>query len=456
MVRLSREDLRRGVIDALGDRELIWSGLRGDDAESLSDLPQFTGSFSIIAAYQTRPLKASVAYEDLSGSRPDLETWDIDDHLDAPASRHFRWSLMRAMAARSALLPYRPSDFQSSVVFARQAHCLYLGLFGAHQNAFEHKPWVESSVRALGVPSIQWTYIADEEQIDAERLLADGPVMLRRSRTSGGEGLVKVSTSGELEAHWPRGKESFVSVSHFIPTGLPVNVGATVWDDGVTVHLPSVQLVGIPECTTRPFGYCGNDFGAAKDLDPALLANIETSTSTIGRWLHRYGYRGTFGVDYLVEGDVALFTEVNARFQGSTRASARLALDIDAPCLLLEHIAATLGAPALAGTSLIRRINEAPDLAQFVIHWLGPTEARTDVDDLLDAVRTVDGSARMDAGVPSQVTIQPGATMARFTLARRLTRTGFELDADLTVALNNFWEQQARNRGPHNAGSIPN
>lgn len=451
---MSRAALRRAVIEALGDRELIWSGLRGDDAESLSDLPQFAGSFSIVAAYQSRPLKSSVAYEDLSGRRVDLETWDIDDHLDAPASTEFRWALMRAMSGSCALVPYRPSNFQSAVAFARQAHCLYLGLFGAHQSAFEHKPWVETSVRALGVPSISWTYIADEEQLDAERLLIDGPVMLRRSRTSGGEGIVKVSTVDELEALWPRGKESFVSVSHFIPDGLPVNVGATVWERGVTVHLPSVQLIGIPVCTTRPFGYCGNDFSAAKELGAELLESVEASTKVIGEWLHQHGYRGTFGVDYLVHGERALFTEVNARFQGSTRASARLALELDAPCLLLEHIAAHLGLPVPDGPSLIRRVNDAPDLAQFVVHWLGQPNARADSDELRSAVRSVDDSARMDAGVSPDVVIEAGATFGRFTVERRVTRSGFELDVDLDRALGEFWAQQERDRGTKNAGSL--
>lgn len=440
---MSRGELKRAITAALQGRELFWSGIRGDDAESLSDLPQFAGAFSIIAAYDRRPLKYSLAYEDVSKHRTDLETWDIDDHLDDAPTKQFRSALLRAMSAPCALVPYRPSAFQSALAFARQDRCLYLGLFGAHQNAFEHKPWVETAVRGLGVDAIEWRYIADEDQLDAERLLADGPIMLRRSRTSGGEGFALVEQPDHLTESWLWNRESFVSVARYYADGVPLNVGATVWDDGVTVHFPSVQLIGLPSCTSRPFGYCGNDFSAVRNLDSQLLVRIEQATRTIGQWLHRYGYRGTFGVDYLYFEDRLLFTEVNARFQGSTRASARLSVLLDEPCLPLEHVAAHLGISAPAQRPLTERVNDCPSLSQVVVHWTGRSPATVDVDDLRERICGVDSTARMDARPPSDVVIDPGATVARFALERSVTQTGFDLDTALDDAIRPFMAQSA-------------
>ncbi|HZM55074.1 MAG TPA: ATP-grasp domain-containing protein, partial [Acidimicrobiales bacterium] len=308
----------------------------------MTDLPQLQASFSIINSYKRRSSVESVAYEDLTGVRVDLETWDIDEHLRSEATAEFRRGMLRVLAHPSALLPYRPSRFLSAVWFARRDRCLNLGLFGAHQNAFEHKPWVETAVSELGLPQIPWTYIADEEQLRARDLLAQGPVMLRRSRTSGGEGIVRVETNQDLLAQWPHIDEAFVSVAPFLDGGLPVNVGATVWHDGVSVHHPSVQLIGIPNCVTRPFGYCGNDFGLARELPAEIVEQIEVSTIRIGRWMAQFGYLGTFGVDYLVHNGKALFTEINARFQGSTHASCRLSIEANESCLMLEHVAALL------------------------------------------------------------------------------------------------------------------
>ena len=154
--------------------------------------------------------------------------------------------------------------------------------------------------------------------------------------------------------------EAFVSVAPFLSDAVPVNVGATAWHDGVTVHYPSVQLIGIPECVTRRFGYCGNDFGLAKDLDRAILDQIESATVTIGNWLRSYGYRGTFGVDFLVHDGVLLFTEINPRFQGSTHASCKLAIDAGESCLMLEHLAAIMGMPAPRQRPVAELASEAP------------------------------------------------------------------------------------------------
>ena len=70
--------------------------------------------------------------------------------------------------------------------------------------------------------------------------------MLRRSRTTGGVGLVRVNDPEDLQRLWPTEDEAFVSVARYIEGGLPLNVGGVVWPDGVTVHRASVQLIGVP------------------------------------------------------------------------------------------------------------------------------------------------------------------------------------------------------------------
>ena len=355
-----RSKIAAAVSKRHGSRQLIWAGLRADDIVSISDLPQLSGSVSIIGGRRSRAAFEEIRYEDLTGVRVDLDAWDIDDHLDTRETKEFRHAILRMLAGPSAMLPYRPSAFLSAIQFARQDQSLNLGLFGGLQSAFEHKPWVESSIAALGLPHIAWDYIADEEQARALDKVREGPVMLRRSRSSGGAGLVSVDGRTELLALWPQTAESLVSIAPYVEDGLPVNVGATVWHDGVTVQHPSVQLIGIPGCVNRPFGYCGNDFGRASELDETTLSAIEGSTITIGRWLRSKGYLGTFGVDFLVKAGVPLFTEVNPRFQGSTHASARLSVESGESCLFLDHIAAMLHLAAPAQVPLGAQLSRMP------------------------------------------------------------------------------------------------
>jgi hypothetical protein len=421
----------------------VWAGLRGDDVEPLVDLPQLSGAFSIMARYSRRDSVRATAYEDLTGIRVDPETWDIDEHLDTEETRQFRRDLLSALAGKSALLPYRPSQFLSAICFARRDDCWNLGMFGAHQSAFEHKPWVETAVADLEIPHIRWHYVADEEQLHATDFAATGQLMLRRSRTSGGEGLVRVPEGGDLRDYWPRVPEAFVSVSRFIDGALPMNIGATVWKNGeVTVHHPSVQLIGIPGLVTREFGYSGNDFGAARDIDVAILDQIEHSTVAIGKWLHGKGYLGSFGVDFLVHEGQALFTEVNPRFQGSTHASARLAIEAGESCLMLEHVAAWL--EIVPPTDQPRRplrelVAETPDLAHVVAHWGGPDTADPDLGPLHSAFYAADPNGVLELTPSEGLTVDHAAAIARWTTRSRVTDTGYELRdefAGLATALS--------------------
>lgn len=439
---VSRPDLVRAVGDRLGNRALVWAGLRGTDIESLVDLPNLEASVSIIGAYDRRSSIESMAYEDLSGTRPDLELWDIDFHLDAAASQLFRERLLKLLRQPSALLPYRPSRFLSSISFARRSTAWNLGLFGAHQAGFDHKPWVESSLQDEKVPAIDWRYIADEERVQVVDLLDDGPVVLRRSRTSGGQGIIRVDDASQLEASWPYGPEGFVSVAPFLDPTVPLNVGGTVWHDGVTVHYPSVQLIGIDSCVSRPFGYCGNDFAAIKAFDRTIIDQIEHHTEAIGRWLGRHGYRGSFGVDYLLHEGEVLFTEINPRFQGSTCASAQLSVAAGMPCLYLEHLAAMLDLDAPDQPPLRQLVADAGDRAHVVVHWLGAGPAEVDAQALRGALVELDEIVDIDLVAPRGVVVDPGATVLRATANKQLTTDGFVLD-DPYRRIVSGWQRNA-------------
>lgn len=414
------------VSERLGNRALIWAGLRSDDAEAISDVEQLAESFCIIGGHERGGAVPSLDFEDLSGIRPDLDNWDIEDHLDTTAAHEFREAILRRLAEPTALLPYRPSGFLSAILFARRDRCLSLGLFGAHQAMFEHKPWVETMVERLKIPRIQWTYVADEEKMRVRRMLANGPVMLRVSRSAGGAGLVSVEDSAQLAERWPRQNEAFVSVTPYLQDAVPVNIGATVWHDGVTMQHPSVQLIGVPGCTTRPFGYCGNDFGLAAELESSVLDSMETSVNTLGNWLRTYGYLGTFGVDFLVNQGVPLFTEINPRFQGSTHASSQLSSEAGESCVLLDHIAAMLGHDAPKGPPLREVARNLPSFAHLVVHWPG-APARVDSSPLVAALRSIPTRCRTDLVAKPSIITASGGVVVRVTARDRMTKSGFDL-----------------------------
>lgn len=432
---MRRRELIRDLRAWLDGRQLVWFGTRGDDVEAVTELPELAAVFSVINAYDRRSSIVGMAFEDLTGRRVDLDRHDIDEELGTEEMVTFRRAILRTLSRSSALFTYRPSTLVSAVCFARRDRCTYLGMFKDHQSAFEHKPWLESGIAELGVPHIPWTYVADEDQLETLRFLNEGPVMLRRSRTSGGTGLVKVDSAAALEAAWPEQEEAYVSVAPFLADGVPINVGGVVWADGVTLHPASLQLIGLEEFTGRPFGYCGNDFGAVRDLDAGVLAEIDAATERIGRWLGGLGYRGAFGLDFLVVDGRALFTEVNPRFQGSTHASSQVSVQLEESCILLEHLAANVGLPSPPSRTLEDLARDVGELSHFVVHHRPGDPAPSGLGRLvMDQAPTM----RVDVIAPDGLQLDDGATLLRATVAARTTADGFSIDGPWDAAVRKW------------------
>jgi hypothetical protein len=424
---MERTALVSMVREKLKGRQLVYFGTRADDAEGVFDIPELTAVFSLVAASRVRSDISSMSLELLTGVRVDLDAYDIDDEPQSEHVVELRRAMLRALARESVVFTYRPSTFLSAICFARQERCEYAGLFKDHQAAFEHKPWVESSVRHLGISAIPWTYIADDDQFEVLEHLDEEAIVLRTSRSSGGAGVAKVADAEALRAAWHGQDEFFMSVAPYIEGGVPANVGGVVWTNGVTLHGVSVQLIGIPGCTTRPFGYCGNDFAAARDFDPDVVNQMEENTKSIGRWMQSHGYLGAFGVDYLVAERDALFTEVNPRLQGVTHLSCQLAAQSGRSCIMLEHLAANLGISVPESVPLSRQLEDGTDAAHVVLHHLPSTPAAIDSGSLQDLVLSWDGVTRIDVVCPESLQVQQGGTTIRITADQQLTKTGFEL-----------------------------
>lgn len=421
-----------GVLEAvrekLAGRRLVWFGIRGEDGEPLLQLAELQASYSVIAPLRsgTLPARSIVSLEQLSGLRPDLDQHDID--LDtSEAAKQFRRELLREVSGRCVLMTYRPSALVSALAFSMERSMTLAGLFKDRQNAFEHKPWVETSLARRGVTGLGWHYVADEHRSRARKLLSGGPLVLRASRTSGGVGIERVETAEDIERCWPDQGDAFVAVAPFVEPTIPINFSGVVYADAtVRLHPASVQLIGIPSCTRRRFGYCGNDFGALAELGDGVHAQIDALGRTVGQWLYDERYRGVFGVDALLHGDELRFTEINARFQGSSAMSASIAAEAGVTDLFLDHLAAMLGiAPPDDGLSIGEwsRSLRSP-VSQIVVHNRASTPIRLSKRPF----PRLPSGAHL-AQVPRDVMVSRDATLCRVSVPHSVTRTGFAMDA---------------------------
>jgi len=397
----------------------MWFGPRGSDAAPLLQFSQFRDCFSLTSP--VRSVENEVCLEALLQARRETNTFDVDTD-PTPEYAELRAHLKQACDAPSVLLPYRASGFLMSAVYPRLASVEYLGLGFEQYSMFGHKAWGETQLRSAGIKVMPWTYIADENGSAVLEALERGPVVLRRNRTGGGLGLALVHDASQLEALMPEHKDGFVAMSPYLEGSIPLNVHGCVFPDGeVTLHAPSLQLIGIPECTTMPFGYCGNDFATVRDLDSRMLDDFESLTRQVGRWLYRNNYKGAFGIDALIHEGEVYFTELNPRFQGSSASAAYLDEQLDLPDTYMDQMAAFLGATPRSRPSLRDMARSQPLFSQVTVH----NELAAPVVQEAPAV----ASPRFDVGrLPlGEIRVEADAQIAMLTTTGRVTADGRHL-----------------------------
>jgi len=419
----------REIERRLAGRRLVYFGTRGTDARPLLEISNFEEVFSQIAPLEAVSIQET-CLETLKKERVDLDRYSIDQDT-SEAVHEIRKGLLRAFSRPTAVIPYRPSAVLASACFTRANLVQYMGLFHEFQACFEHKPWIETQLAEIGVRIVPWRYFADDDIALIREAAETGPLVLRTNRSDGGAGLTLVQKPSELQNEWPVHGEGFLAAAPFLTPAIPINVNACVFPGGeVSLHAPSLQLIGIPSCTSRHFGYCGNDFARIADLEREILGDLEKIVVTTGRWLGRQGYLGAFGVDAIVHAGTVYLVEVNPRFQGSSVLAATLARELDRPDLFLDHISAFLDLPAPEHMSMAEIARQQPKLSHVVSHNLANAPVRIEIEasDRLPLRCTL---------LPHpEVVISAEGILFDAILPQTVTETGMELVPEVANQLN--------------------
>lgn len=118
---------------------------------------------------------------------------------------------------------------------------------------------------------------------------------------------------------------------------------------GTLVGPLQTELVGCAELTPFGGGWCGNEiFGANASawLTPEIRQQAQAVTLAIGEQLSNAGYRGCFGLDFLLDQDTdALYLgEMNPRITGASPMTSQAMLEAESVPLVLFHLLEWFGA----------------------------------------------------------------------------------------------------------------
>lgn len=133
---------------------------------------------------------------------------------------------------------------------------------------------------------------------------------LNRGHTGSGTFFIKNSSDWSEFAKANLG--NLVKISEHI-VGDAYTINGCVTQKGVFVSGLQYQITGIKELTAGMGSTVGNDFSFARFLKQHLKDEIYETTTRVGEIMSRDGYRGLFGLDFIVTKGKAYLIEINAR-----------------------------------------------------------------------------------------------------------------------------------------------
>ncbi len=162
------------------------------------------------------------------------------------------------------------------------------------------------------------------------------------------------------------GADAPVIVSTFL-SGPAVGTAGLVYGGKPWMSHPSVMFTGIPGCSMHRFDYAGSDYAAYRLVSEKSRRKIEEFTLKIGEWIAEAGYRGIYGVDFIVHQDEPYALELNPRVLGTTQLMTELEeKHSSAPTTTYWHLAEFLNPDAAldAHQDLLAELSR-PDLSGY-------------------------------------------------------------------------------------------
>jgi len=333
MKRLDSYDLFAGIDVHTPFKQdvVIWLGLRPGDYKSISyAYPNGVASTRFGKdTIKTARQFAFVSVEQDTRVRTDSSLDELGPYL-----RDF---LSKFENNKTHIVAYHSTPSLESVV-REFPNVRVLNAPAVLKKRLDNKSYVRGELQKLGIPFAPGydgkMEVAAYEEVSKEYGL---PFFVQFNDAASGSGSFLIKDSDDFNSVLERFRDEPAIFMKFID-GRSFNMNLVRTNNFTVLSEPSFQIIGDPECTTRRFGYCGNDFNIESKVSEEELNGIENIALKVGDWIGEQGYRGVFGIDFISDGKNVYFTEINPRFQGSTALLTDQHLELEKLPLTMFHL----------------------------------------------------------------------------------------------------------------------
>ena len=242
------------------------------------------------------------------------------------------------------IIPYRSTEFLGQLAEEAGGRLRILANPVELKSRFDDKVlFRRRAVEAgLGVPPGEVVALGS---LGAKELEEFGPVMIISERIGSSGNQTHLIDSTQALSHKRNelieklGPDALVIVTAFLD-GPALGAAGVICNEKPRMSHPSVMFTGIPGCSMHRFDYAGSDYAAYRQVSRESRRKIEEATLKIGDWIAEAGYRGIYGVDFIVHRDEPYAIELNPRVLGTTQLMTELEeIHSNAPTTTYWHLA---------------------------------------------------------------------------------------------------------------------
>jgi predicted ATP-grasp superfamily ATP-dependent carboligase len=317
----------------------VWIGLRASDYEMFIDLVEIDQIVSIDTD-DTKGIPL-ISREVLLKRR---EPWSNDELLRVSDVKEFKTLCEKIAAFKSTVNIYCYHSFSVLEQQAREYKHIQV-----HSSSIELRDRLDDKLQfievlnTLNLPKIS-SFSDNMNKLNFSEVAAKFrlPLVIKLKVGASGGQTYFVSTNDDFIKLQQALSNDTVIVSEYI-SGPSFNINGFIGRENVYLDQPSLQIIGVPECSAGRFTYCGNDFVSFHKYHQDIADEIKQVAEKLGWYMKNLGYYGVFGVDFLynLKDEVLYPLEINPRMQGSTALLARYQLANKAPRLVELYVSET-------------------------------------------------------------------------------------------------------------------
>ncbi|MBU4361029.1 ATP-grasp domain-containing protein [Patescibacteria group bacterium] len=215
----------------------------------------------------------------------------------------------------------------------------YLGNDWKLNRKFEDKVEFVNITNKLKIPNAQSKVAMIEGSNKFKEVFnSEGKYVVQLPRGFSGNSTFLVSGKNDLDNIIEKYKNRKVKIAKYLSGGT-YTVNACVTKFGIAVSQPIFQITGLTAYNKNSLGTSGNDYARGGELGSEQKKKIFDYTKKIGKYMRKSGYKGWFGLDFVVGKKSVDLIEINPRFTASVGVFTKLQMQNRQIQFLFLHLA---------------------------------------------------------------------------------------------------------------------